>query len=497
MLLSALMSVAQENGGFEKFNQERQKRFADFNESRQRRFNEFRRLRNEEFAKILRGRWKDFKDEPVIKTPQEDDVPPVVIDDDKVSPPSPQPLPYDEVIDVVVPKPQPVPIDPIEELPEEDNKPTVHPTVAEYKCSFTYFGTPMQVRIDKDDIFSLKGINENGIADAWLELSGDKYVNLIHDCLKLRTDHKLCDWAYLLMLEQMANAVCGVATNEATMLMAYVYCQSGYSMRMGIIGNRLRMLFSSEHIIYGKSYYILNGKFYYIYGSAENRGLRICEKAYPKEQDLSLYVTTHPGLAVSPGKTVIKASQRYPDMRTSVSVNTNLLEFYNTYPTSMAGGNMMTRWAMYANSPLDEHVKEQIYPVLRSALQGCDELTAVNKILNYVQTGFEYGYDDKVWGGDRAFFSEETLHYPYSDCEDHSILFTRLVRDLLDLKCILIYYPGHLASAVCFGNKEVNGDYILLDGKKYTVCDATYIGAGVGLSMPNVDSRQVKVILLE
>ena len=34
------------------------------------------------------------------------------------------------------------------------------------------------------------------------------------------------------------------------------------------------------------------------------------------------------------------------------------------------------------------------------------------------------------------------------NCEDRAILFTRIVRDLLGLKCILIYYPGHLASAV-------------------------------------------------
>ena len=34
------------------------------------------------------------------------------------------------------------------------------------------------------------------------------------------------------------------------------------------------------------------------------------------------------------------------------------------------------------------------------------------------------------------------------NCEDRAILFTRIVRDLLGLKFILIYYPGHLASAV-------------------------------------------------
>ena len=62
---------------------------------------------------------------------------------------------------------------------------------------------------------------------------------------------------------------------------------------------------------------------------------------------------------------------------------------------------------MYANTPMSEDVKRQIYPDLKAAINGCDQLTAVNKLLNFVQTGFEYEYDDKVWGDDRAFFAEE------------------------------------------------------------------------------------------
>ena len=82
------------------------------------------------------------------------------------------------------------------------------------------------------------------------------------------------------------------------------------------------------------------------------------------------------------------------------------------------------------------------------------------------------------------------------NCEDRAILFTRIVRDLLGLKCILIYYPGHLASAVCF-NQQVTGDYILLSGNKFVVCDPTYIGAPVGLTMPNMDNKSANVIILE
>ena len=108
--------------------------------------------------------------------------------------------------------------------------------------------------------------------------------------------------------------------------------------------------------------------------------------------------------------------------------------------------------------------------------------------------GVVYEYDDKVWGGDRAFFAEESLYYPYCDCEDRSILFSRLVRDLMGLKVLLVYYPGHLATAVCFTDNVI-GDYISLNNQKYVVCAPTYIGAPVGATMPEMDNSKAKVIL--
>ena len=71
-----------------------------------------------------------------------------------------------------------------------------------------------------------------------------------------------------------------------------------------------------------------------------------------------------------------------------------------------------------------------------------------------------------------------------------------LVRDLLGLKAILIYYPGHLAMGVEFTN-DVEGDYIMLDGQKFIVCDPTYIPSKVGRTMPHMNNQEASVILLE
>ena len=43
----------------------------------------------------------------------------------------------------------------------------------------------------------------------------------------------------------------------------------------------------------------------------------------------------------------------------------------------------------------------------------------------------------------------------------------------------------------------LKGDYISLNGSKFVVCDPTYIGAPVGLAMPNMDNESANVIILE
>ena len=224
--------------------------------------------------------------------------------------------------------------------------------------------------------------------------------------------------------------------------------------------------------------------------------MRICAVGYPKEQSLSLWVHQQPILDSSRTQERKLTSERYPDFSFVVTSNKQLIDFYNTYPTSMIDNNVMTRWAIYANTPLEKGVATSLLPALKTKIKGMSEKEAIERMLNWVQTAFVYEFDDKVWGQDRAFFAEESLYYPYCDCEDRTILFTRLVRDVLGLDCILVYYPGHLASAVAFTSDDVRGDYILLNGKRFVVCDPTYIGAPVGQTMPDMDNQKAKVILL-
>lgn len=466
-------------------NDDFEKDFKAFTYQAEKEYTDFRDRANKDYAEFIKKAWQQFKSSPAEPAPvKEKPAPPQpYIDDDNKK--EEKEIPIIEVLPIVKPKPQPNPIEPIKPEP----CPKVEPFV------FSFYGTNMQVAMDEKHLFALSGNTENDISVAWKVLSSNKYDNVIEDCLNLRAKHNLCDWAYLNMLQQLAEQFLGKG-NEAVLLTAYIYCQSGYKMRLAKNNNEdIYMLVASDHCIYGIRYFNIDGERYYALNCPDT-SLYICKASFPREQALSLFISREIKLASNKSEVRSFRSEHFPQMGADVCNNKNLMDFYNSYPSSEINDNLMTRWAMYANTPMDEDVKQMLYPALRNAIKGKTQLEAVGMLLNFVQTAFVYGYDDEVWGRDRAFFAEESLYYPYCDCEDRSILFSRLVRDLVGLKVILVFYPGHLATAVHFTD-NVCGDYIVLNNSKFTVCDPTYIPAPVGATMPEMDNGTAKVILLD
>lgn len=472
--IASVSSFAQNNlvEEYEKYRQQTIKRYADFRDEC-----------NGKYVEFLKQAWEYYKAAPVIPMPKEDVVPPVVIEDDREKTIDDKELPYDEVIPAPVVEPQPQPIEPVEP----------HPVISEIWFEFSFFNTAMKVRVDDSHRFELASLDGNDVSKVWEQLMSDKYDNMLVDCLKIRDDYQLCDWAYLLMLLHFSGEFLQ-SENEMILLTAYLYSQSGYKMRLGADQNGLTILFGTKHQIYGLPYFDIDGDYYYtLNGGSEE--MQIADFAFPNEKNLSLLVPSEPLLYMSESEERQMKAEGYGTVA-SCSVNTNLIDFFDSYPTSQLDDNPMTRWAMYANTPLDSSIKQKLYPALAEAMDGKSYPEAADILLDFVQSAFVYEYDDKVWGGDRALFAEESLFYPYCDCEDRSILYSRLVRDLLGLDVILVYYPGHLATAVKF-DEPLKGDYIQLGSDKYLVCDPTYIGASIGMTMPDMDNNSAKVILLK
>ncbi len=371
-------------------------RYEDFKKEAYQKYDDFRMKANEDYARFLQNAWEQFHGNSPVPRPKQKPIPPVVAPDEKNKAKIEElQIPDFEKIVPVNPTPQPRPIAPIKEVPSIDNNESI--------VDFSYLGTRCSICVNKNLDFHLSACSNEELADNWRHLSKDGLLNnTIRDCLIVRMELNLCDWAYLAMLCTFARQIYG-DSNEATMLMAYIYCQSGYKMRIGRNQGKLYMLFASNHALYDYVYFYINGeRFYPLDGSSSK--MEICDANYPNEQVLSLQITDNLKLAYDPLPIRSLASKESPDFRINVQVNKNLLEFYKSYPASELYDNFMTKWAMYACTPLEENLKQSLYPTMKKMLAGCDKLAATTMLLNWVQTAFVYGYDDDIWGGMTVLF---------------------------------------------------------------------------------------------
>lgn len=492
---------------FEKYKQQQSSARNKFINDRQAEYDAYRKQINDEYASFMEKRWAEFKGEPAVQPVKEPKVEPIIYDkpEPKVTPkddsekdpqvkpqeePAPEPQPEPKVIpiqeDVIVipePTPAPEPIAPVQ--PKEEKQPVK-------KTSISFYGTIVSINFPDPDNFKLASLDEKDLAAAWKQLSSEKYDVTIASALAARKSLQLCDWGYLQLLQEITNKHYG-KSNEAVYVQAFLMTQSGYKVRLAKDARSIYLLISSKYDLFKYNYYIIDGQRYYAINCDANQ-LQICPAAVEKENALSLQIAKTQKLSEDLSDKRKLTSKK--GVTSTSCVNKNEISFYNNYPGGFINNDVTTTWAAYANTPLDPKVKAQLYPPFEKIIESMSQKDAVNLILNWVQTAFVYEYDDKVWGEDRIFFAAETLYYPYCDCEDRSVLFSRMVRDLLHLPVVLLYYPGHLATAVGF-TEEVQGDYLTYKNKKYVVCDPTYIGAPVGATMPNMDNKTAKIVVLK
>ena len=502
-------------------------------------YDDFRKQALAEYSDFVRQAWKEFGAEPAVPAPKEEEILPQLApgaDQETASwfgkqltklgsmfkkkgrkvpeqiQPAAQPQaqkkaeekkPIEVAVQEVI-KPEP-PIkqpEPLAEVKEETFR-------ANSYMTFEVFGTQCKVRIGENCRFKLRDVSSDAVADVIRdEFPKPQFDNMLFDCLQERKRHDFSDWAYYQMLLALTRKFYGEGTNEAVLAQAFLYSQSGYKMRLAHDDSHLYMLAATRHFIYNKLFFSLDGDWYFMLDGKQSEKLSICQASFPKESSLSLKISAAQRLAMNPTGERTLTSRKNPDFSFTIHSNKNYIDFLGTYPSSTVNNNFMTRWSMYANCPLDESIREQLYPQMKEKLAGKSELMAVQELLWWMHGNvdlegviqdsncFLYRYDEDVWGIDRAFFGEETLFYPYCDCEDRSILLSHLVRDVVGLDVVLVYYPGHLAMAVHF-NEPVEGDYVMCEGRKFIVVDPTYIGSRVGETMPMVADEPTTVILLD
>lgn len=435
-------------------------------------------------------------DKPEVIVRKKKDPKVIIIEEKAADKPTAQPekKPVVEVVEAE-PEAEPAPVVEADRRPEPAAEPRLPvsstPTSPLYRgesgrSKIVYGGLAFYLNNSLNRKCSLNGLNENAIADAYEALCNSDYKPLLADCAQIRKDLRLNDWGVFTLVRQVADTYCGTA-NESIVMQQFLLNEMGYKARMArkATEDKMMLFVATDCSIYAHPYITLNGQNYYnLSGNNEQCQFYMCQKDSPKAKNsVGMQLKEAP---LFPGTVVSSTHQaKGSAARVTVDVPKALMDFYKDYP--------QCDYSVYFNAPVNAAMENRILSSLAPLVQGRNEADAANILINFVQTAFQYQTDGQQFGYEKPFFVEELFYYPYSDCEDRAMLFSYLVRKLLGLDVVLLDYPEHIATAVRF-NGNVSGDYLMVNGRKYIVCDPTYIGASIGMTMPRYKTVSAKVL---
>jgi hypothetical protein len=265
--------------------------------------------------------------------------------------------------------------------------------------------------------------------------------------------------------------------------------RSGYKTRIAYANNNLSILLPCYQTVYSKSFLKSEGLNYYLMHDIGSDNIYTYDKDYPDASKIIDFSISRP---LNFSKDVKQKTFNFTFKEKPYSfnflVNQNLIDFYKDYPHV----DLNTYFDAAVSSETNESILESFRPILDKM----SETDAVSFLLRFVQTSFDYQTDQQQFLKEKFFFPEEVFFYPYSDCEDRSILFAYLMKTLLNKKVIGVEYTGHIATAVKF-DSEVDGDYIMYNDEKYVIADPTYENAPIGMSMPEYRGKEGTIIEID
>lgn len=356
------------------------------------------------------------------------------------------------------------------------------------QVSFDFYGIPVNVPETglERDAERLRNMDYAGL---WRLYSKRNIAAAIVPAMRRAAEaYTLNDWFLFELARSYAAGIFPTAdARMRTSMVHYLLCHLGYDVRVGeeVSGHPI-LLVAFEQFVYSRPFAEIDGRRYYLFYDNLYQGATGMEGAFktcdlPRDADKGrmLDLMIHEALTIPYMPHAY--TFRYGNLEISGEMNAALIPMLYRYPQMPI--------ECYALSEIDDCLRESVVAQIRRQLENLSQHQAVDRLLQFVQSAFEYATDDEQHGFEKPYFFEEMLFYTKCDCEDRSIFYSYLLWTALDVENQVIGYPGHEAVAVHF-DIPISGDGYMYEGKKFYISDPTYIGAVTGMCMP--DFRSVR-----
>ncbi len=356
------------------------------------------------------------------------------------------------------------------------------------RINVNFLGWSLYFDMDKA-FFNIKTTNPSAdeISLYWTEMSDVNYNHFLYQISEVANTLNINQWGYYQLLKECSKQVYPNDSNMQILFQWAMLSRSRYKAKVGFDNNSIFLLLPSVYQMYNVDFVNVAGTNYYIM-DGKGKQLQTYEKDFP-EADIIMNVIINKPFYTNPIKKSKNFHFDYDGRKNTVNLkyDEELINFYETIPLSDI--------SIYFNSVVSNLTKTSVLEAFEPILEGKNDIESANILLSFMQQAFGYKTDQYAYGVEKYFFADELLHYPFSDCEDRSVLFTYLVKTLLNKDVVALGFPGHMATAINF-NKEVEGLHFKYQNNTFVVADPTFYGAPVGILVSAFSDAKAEVIPL-
>ncbi len=454
--------------------------FRDFYRQRNQEFKDWRAKANAEFSEYLASAWEEFllnrgKEDPIGQLP---DSPTYYNPEDEKT--AFGGLPMGEYASMPMPEMIPA-ISAVYSMPNQ--------------VDVDFFGVHTDIPFPESMRLPRLKAEEKAVSQGWDVLSKSDYMQTVEALQKAKTTYMLSDWALYTAIKKLTDAVyIEEYVNEKILTQMFLLCQLQYKVRVGSCDNELIILLPFQSTIYQVPYVAGEDDDFYVFSYSrlnDNSPIYTFTEdfsAAEKKIDLVVDSQLRLGYDFYQDKSLSKWTSIIGEDVT-VPINLPSVKFYLDYPQS----DLLT----YHKSGVDTELKKAVFKPVRYKIlkDEMNEQQAVTFVLNLIQKGFDYKTDYEMFGRGKPLFVEESFYYGSNNCKDRVLIFSWIVKDLLGLDVVLFRYQGHVSCGVHLP-ADVKGDSFTFEGKRYVMCDPTYIGAPIGATMTKYRGVQPEIVKL-
>jgi hypothetical protein len=438
--------------------------FEEFKKSQTDSYKKFKDPRDNGFSSYLKSQWDEYQayiTKPLYEKPK-----PKVI----------TPLPRKKIAKV-----GPTVVIKVPEISVKKEPVIVPKSKIKYDVEFDFFGEKIGFwRDGKISSFLFYPRTEAGISSFFTALASSEYEKTLL-ALKREIDKlALNDWGTYLLVKRYAKEIYKTE-DEARIYEWFLLSKLGYDVKIALAGGDVYLLHYVKETVYQTPRYRFKDKYYYLLGSYDAKKIKrlyTYKGHYPNANRPLDFSLKH--IPNFPQNRFVQERSFKDDGRVyqfSYTQNRNLIAFMLSYP--------QVSYDIYFNAAMDIQTYGELAKDIKRYIDGKKMAEAMNFVLKFVQKAFIYKRDDMQFGREKVMFSDETLYYDASDCEDRAVLYAQLVKKLFGVMVIGVKYSDHMSTALYI---PMQGDSVEYKRRRFVVADPTYINANIGMAIPKYRS---------